>query len=57
MTCIHCEAVNLPDLKEEQWRPEPYSLSNNPYKVQLQVFFWERDIVLWIIHFDKLVGS
>ena len=57
MTCIHCEAVNLPDLKEEQWRPEPYSLFNNPYKVQLQVFFWERDIVLWIIHFDKLVGS
>ena len=33
VTCIHCEVVNLPNLKGEQGIPEPYSLFNNPYKL------------------------
>ena len=57
MTCIHCEVVNLPNLKEEQGIPDPYSLFNNPYNLQPQGSFWERDIVLQIIYFDKLEGS
>ena len=42
VTSIHCEAVDLPNLKEEQGIPEPYSLFNNPYKLQLQVFLGKR---------------
>ena len=57
MTCIHCEVVNLPNLKEEQGIPEPYSLFDSPYKLQLQVSFLERDIILQIIYFDKSEGS
>ena len=30
VTCIHCEAVNLPNLNEEQGIPEPYSIFDNP---------------------------
>ena len=56
-TCIHCEVVDLPRLKEEQGISEPYSLFDNTYKLQLQVSFQERDIVLQIIYFDKLEGS
>ena len=29
MTCIHCKAVDLPNLKDEQGIPEPYSLFDN----------------------------
>ena len=43
------QAVDLPNLKEEQGIPEPYSLFNNPYKLQLQASFQERDLVLQII--------
>ena len=57
MTCIHCEAVDLPNLKEELGIPEQYSLFNGPYKIQLQVSFQERDLVHQIIDFDKLEGS
>ena len=35
VTCIHCEVVNLPHHKEEQEIPEPYSLFDNPYELQL----------------------
>ena len=41
VTCIHCEAVDLP-LKEEQGIPEPCLVFNNPYKLQLQVSFGKR---------------
>ena len=54
VSCIHCKAVDLPILKEEQGIPEPYYLFDSPYKPQLQVSFQERDIVLQIIYFDKL---
>ena len=54
---IHCKAVCLPILKEEQGIPEPYYLFDSPYKLQLQVSFQERDIVLQIISFDELEGS
>ena len=57
VTCIHCEVVNLPNPKEEQGIPEPYSLFDKPYKVQLLVCFQERDIVLQIIYFDISEGS
>ena len=57
MTCIHCDAVDLPNLKEEQGIHEIYFLFDNPYKLQLQVSFQERDIVLQIIYFDRLEGS
>ena len=49
VTCIHSEMVDLPNLKEEKGIPEPYSLFNNPYKLQLQVSFQVRDLVLQII--------
>ena len=32
VTCIHCEVVDLPNLKEEQGIPEPYSLVKGRYK-------------------------
>ena len=57
VTCIHCLMVDLPNLKEEQGIPEPYSLFNTPCKHQLQVSFQERGLVLYIIYFDKLEGS
>ena len=57
MTCIHFKVVDLPNLNEAQWIPEPYSLFYILYKLQLQVSFEERDLVLQIIDFDKLEGS
>ena len=57
MTYIHCEVVDLPNLKEEQGIPEPHSLFDIPYKLQIQDSFQERDIVLQIIYFDKSEGS
>ena len=57
VTCICCGAVDLPGLQEEQGVPEPYYLFHNPYKLQLQVSFQERDIVLQNIYFDKSEGS
>ena len=57
VTCIHCKAWDLPNFKEEQGIPEPYSLFGNPYMLQLQNSSWERDIVLQIIYLDKLEGS
>ena len=50
VTCIHSEMVDLPNLKEEQGMPDPYSLFNNSYKLQLQVSFGARDLVLQIIY-------
>ena len=57
MTCIHCEVVDILNLKEEQGIHEPYSLFNNPCKLQLQVSFQERGLVLQIIYFDKSEDS
>ena len=54
---INSETVDLPNLKEKQGIPEPYSFFNNPYKLQLQVSFWARDLELQIIYVDKLEGS
>ena len=54
MTRIHCDTVDLPNLKEKQGIHETYSLLDNPYKLQLQVSFQEREIELQIIYFDKL---
>ena len=39
ISIIHCEVVDLPNLREEQGIPEPYSVINNPYELQLQVSF------------------
>ena len=44
VTCIHCNARNI-------------FLFDNPYMLQLQVSFSERDIMLQIIYFDKLEES
>ena len=57
VTCIHSKMADLPNLKKQQGIPEPYSLVNNPYKFQLQVSYWARDVVLQIIYFDKSEGS
>ena len=49
MTCIHCEAVDLPNLKEEQGMPEPYFLFDSPYMLQIQAPF--RKVTLCFILF------
>ena len=42
VTCIHCKVVDLPNLKEEQGIPEPYSLFNNPYRSTSSSFLGKR---------------